>query len=98
MKPGFVTLAVTTAQARFGVRFGLPSWHSGPFETSKLWVLPAFTPPTRRSPPSVRPNAFEKAIFTVLPDSLLLPPAPLSTMTATHASTTAPIDVMRAIT
>src|SRR5947199_872175 len=98
VKPGSVIFAVTIAQVRFGVRFRWPSWHSGPFDTSNESVLPAITPPTRRSPPWVRPNAFENAIFTVLPDSLLLPPAPLITITAAHASRTRKTDAMRRIT
>src|SRR3954462_588758 len=98
VKPGSVTLAVTTAQVRLGLRFGSPSWHSGPFEMSNVSVLPAITPPTRRSPPSVRPKALEKAILMVLPDSLGLPPAALSTTTATQPITTASTDVIRAIT
>src|SRR3954451_19936782 len=98
VKPGYLIFAVTIAQVRFGVRSGWPSWHSEPFDTSNVSVLPAITPPTRRSPPSVRPNAFENAIFTVLPDSLLLPPAPLITITAAQASTTNARDASRRIT
>ena len=98
MKPGSVTFAVTIAHVRFGCRFGCPSWHSGPFETSNESVLPAITPPTRRSPPWVRPNALENAILIVLPDSLGLPPAPARTITAAHASSVTAIDASRRIT
>src|SRR3954453_18967100 len=96
VKPGSVTLAVTIAQVRFGWRFGWPSWHSGPFETSNVSVLPGVTPPTRRSPPPVGPNAFENAFLIVLPLSLL-PPAPASTTTIAHAAITNPMVARRRI-
>src|SRR5437763_17064366 len=70
LNPGWLISAVTIAQVRGGPL--MPGfWHSGPFDSLKLLVLPAFTPPTRRSPPFVRPNASSNAALTDLPE---LPP------------------------
>src|SRR5207248_9478372 len=84
LNPGWLISAVTIAQVRGGPL--MPGfWHSGPFDSLKLLVLPAFTPPTRRSPPFVRPNALSNATLNVLPE---LPPlAPVSTTAATPAPT-----------
>ena len=51
-KPGFVTSAVTTALG------DSPCF----FSTSKPVVCPAFTPPTRKSPPFVSPKALSKTM------------------------------------
>ena len=52
-KPGFVTSTVTTA-------LGASPFF---FTTSKSVVWPAFTPPTRKSPPLVRPKALSNMIL-----------------------------------
>jgi hypothetical protein len=92
-KPGSVIFASTIAQVRGGPAFWTrPVWHSLPFEMPNFSVLPACTPPTRRSPPSVNPNALSNGILIVrTPGSSSAPVStkaakPAAMMTANDAS------------
>ena len=85
-KPFSVTFALTIAQVRGGPPWCLALSQILPLAMSKLSVEPALTPPTRRSPPSVSPNALSNGIVIVRPPGSSF--APVSTNAAKQTAPT----------